>query len=106
MTREEISLLLYLETRSVDHSGRINSQHINSDDLDIIHRWEKEGFIEYGRICHADCTKDGSTWVHLSNNAIQAAHKARCAKAKRMWENKRYLTTKEINAKKTETIES
>lgn len=38
MTKEERSLLLYLETRYVDHAGLVDGKHLN----DIVKEWPKE----------------------------------------------------------------
>jgi len=38
MTRNEKSLLLYLETRAVDNAGIIQTQHLNVDDMEIAKR--------------------------------------------------------------------
>lgn len=106
MTKTEISLLLYLETRAVDHAGRINSQHINDDDLNILFKWKEEGFVESGRICFDDCKNYENMWVRLSPDALKIAYQERCAKADRMWNNKTYTTTEEKRAKKTESVKA
>jgi hypothetical protein len=50
MSKDEKSLLLYLETRSVDHRGFVDAQHMNADDFKICERWEAEGFLRFSRI--------------------------------------------------------
>lgn len=43
MTSDERSLLLYLETRAVDHGGKVDAQHMNKEDFDIAKKWMKKG---------------------------------------------------------------
>lgn len=99
MTKNELSLLLFLETRAVDHGGLVDQKHMNDDDRAILEMWTKDGFVESGRVCYADVkisrTHQCTTWVKLSDNAFEAAHAERRARADRMWKNRSYLTTKE-----------
>jgi len=39
-TRTELSLLIYLETRSVDYGGLVDISHMNSVDMDIAKKME------------------------------------------------------------------
>lgn len=95
MTREEISLLLYLETRAVDYAGRVDGRHLNAADREIIKRWVESGFIQFGRICAADVNAQGAEWVSLSYAAMKEVHAARLAKAERTWAARTYQTTEE-----------
>lgn len=95
MTREERSLLLYLETAVVDYGGRYKGQCINDGDREIMDRWADDGFITHGRICAADHNRDGALWVQLSPEWLELAHCERKARAKRTWEARRYRTTEE-----------
>lgn len=95
MTKEEKSLLLFLETRAVDYGGRVNTLHMNGEDFDIAKRWDEEGFVGFGRIVARNHNSDGSHWVKLSDEAWKLAHKERKARAKRMWDNKTWLSTKD-----------
>ena len=99
MNKDEKSLLLYFETCVVDQSGRVNTLKMNKIDCDIAEKWDKEGFISYGRICFKDCiasrTKKLTHFVQLSDKAINMAHQIRKERAARMWKNKSYETTKE-----------
>jgi hypothetical protein len=95
MTKAEISVLLYLETRAVDYGGRVAGPHMNQEDLDIAKRWAGKGFIRFGRICMEHINREGCYWVELTDAAWEVAHKERRAKAGRMFANRKYLTTEE-----------
>ena len=95
MTKDEKSLLLFLETRQVDYGGRVNLQHMNDDDMEIAERWNKEGFVGFGRIVRRNHNSDGTHWCRLSKEAFKIAHEIRIERAERMWQNKTWLGTKE-----------
>ena len=95
MSKDEKSLILFLETRQVDYGGRVNTQHMNSDDMEIASRWDKKGFIGFGRIVMRNHNSDGTHWCKLSEEAFQLAHELRRERAGRMWLNKTWLSTKE-----------
>lgn len=83
MTSDERSLLLYLETRAVDHGGIVDTIHMNKEDMDIAKKWDKEGFVKFGRIKFHSITSAGTYWCELSDEAWQLAHaerKAKCAR--------------------------
>lgn len=50
MSRDERSLLLYLETRAVDHGGLVAPVHMNAADFDITKRWNEAGFLRFSRM--------------------------------------------------------
>lgn len=95
LTRQELSLLLYLETRAVDHSGRVDSVHMNAEDFGIVERWNNDGFVSFGRISSKNCNSDGSHWCQLSEDAWKIVGEELKARAKRKWENRRFKTTQE-----------
>ena len=95
LTKEQLNLLLYLETAAVDYSGRINPERLNKPDNDQLAAWKEAGFLDYGRICAADINRDGSMWVRLSPDATSLALAERRARANRKWENRTWLTTEE-----------
>lgn len=107
LTREELSLLLYLESRAVDNCGRVDAAHMNVPDHTIVKHWAANGFVEFGRIVSRDIAirgADRSThWVRLSKNAWVMAHAGRHAKADRAWVKRRYQTTAEARAEKGAT---
>lgn len=50
MTRDECSLLLYLETCLVDKSGFVATAHMNGADFDISRRWNDAEYISFHRL--------------------------------------------------------
>lgn len=88
MTRPERSLLLYLETRAADYSGKINSCHLNKDDFAICERWHEMGYIRFARLKTDYCENKGrydkiTHLVILSPTAIADAHELRTARINR-----------------------
>lgn len=98
MTRAELNLLLYVETRCVDHAGRLDKAHMNAEDRQILEKWNDEKFIESGRICYDD---GGGTWARMPEAAINLAHEERKARALRMWSGRTWMTTAEKNSQPT-----
>jgi hypothetical protein len=90
MTSAEESLLLYLDTRAVDHGGRITDENLNNEDRAIARQWAVEGYIGYGRIKMAYCQPGKTTWVRLSPKAHDDAAKLRRARAVRGWNGRNY----------------
>ena len=85
MKKDELSLLLFLETQAVDHCGRVFGQSMNADDFETAKMWNKEGFIVFARLKLAEIRNDGRThYVELSPRAWKAAHAERRAMAERM----------------------
>lgn len=97
MTKEERSLLLYLETRAVDHGGLVTTPQMNADDFAILDRWNESGFMEFGRLTRASIEKlCGSThWVRLSETAWKLAHEERRARCERIYGSRNWETTEE-----------
>src|SRR6266852_5007231 len=83
MSKDELSLLLFLETRAVDHGGKVQTAHMNAGDFEIAKKWNKKGFILFGRVRHRDITQGGSHWCQLSEAAWEAAHAERKTRAAR-----------------------
>lgn len=50
MSREERSLLLYLETRAVEKRGIVASSHMNKEEIAIAMGWAEVGFIRFARM--------------------------------------------------------
>ena len=101
MTKEERSLLLYLETCSVEHGGTVESRCMNTDDFETAKQWERDGFIDFGRITMKDCEHSRSHgrasthWVVLSSQAWELAHQERKARFERIYAKRWWTTTKE-----------
>ena len=90
MTTNEQNLLLYVETRAVDHRGRLDQRHLNGEDVDTLTHWVSEGRIESGQITAAS---GGGTWVHLPPDLMAEAHRLRAERAERCWGLRRYTRT-------------
>lgn len=99
LTKDEMALLLYLETCAVDHACRVHAQRINAEDRAIIEKWVDAEFVFFGRIIAEDCNRDGSLWVRLSEGAWRSAHVGRKELAERMWKSREYVTTDEKRAR-------
>lgn len=99
MTKEEKSLLLFLETQAVDHWGQVDIVHMNQDDINIAERWNKEGFVKFGRIQFKDIKPAGGRnsthWVNLSDKAWEKVADERKARAIRTWNKREWKTTEE-----------
>lgn len=83
-TKDEKSLLLYLESRAVDYGGAVDSSHMNAEDFQLARRWNDSGFIRFGRIYSKDVTGNLTNWVILSDEAWAEAHAERRARNARM----------------------
>ena len=102
MTKDQISLLLYLETRAVDYGGSVDTAHMNAEDMIQAKEWADSGFIGFGRIQFTDIPKaehsarGASTyWVELSSEAWHLAHSERKARAERMFVKRQWKKTSE-----------
>lgn len=93
--KDKTSLLLFLETQIVDHSGRVGGIHMNHQDFQQAHKWHEENFIGFGQIISRDCNDYGSMWVTFSDAAWEKAHHARRARGERSIKNRPYETTAE-----------
>lgn len=93
LNRKQEGLLMYLETRAVDHSGRVDMARMNKEEREQAEKWNESEYIRFGRIRWADHTAEGSNWVQLSVKAWEDVHLARRARANRSFENKSYQTT-------------
>ena len=88
-TKDEESLLLYLETCAVDAWGKVKSIHMNKVDFEIAERWHKEGFIKFGRLLSSEIIKDNvrghnvNRYIILSNDAWKEVARLRKERAKR-----------------------
>lgn len=105
-TRDQKSLILFLETRVVDYAGRIQMAHMSADDTAQAEVWAKAGFIGFGRIACQDINRGGTHWVAFTDEAWDAAHRERRAKGKRMHQKRSYQTTQEEQAYKCPKMRS
>ncbi len=95
LNKDQLSLILYLETRAVDYGGRVDMRRMNKQDADEIDKWVKDGFIHFGRISYDDFNGNGTHWVELTDGAFDMAHAERKARAIRMMNNRRWTKTGE-----------
>lgn len=99
MTKEERSLLLFLETCAVDQGGGVDGRRMNEDDLAIAERWKADGFVLFGRIKHREISRlrrigvVRTHWCVLSDAAWTLAHQERRARADRMMADRKFSTT-------------
>lgn len=88
ISRDELSLLLYLETQAVDYGGALESARMSNADFQIATRWHEEKFIQFERIPRAKIkTHNGIARDHrvvLSDEAWTLAHAERRARCARM----------------------
>lgn len=86
MTREEINLLLYFETRMVDELGIVNTAKMNEDDFKIAMNWTLEGFIEFVPLEKPKIINEQKLLTHyvvLSYKAWDLAHTERVNRARK-----------------------
>ena len=96
MTKDERSLLLFLETQAVEYGGLVDVRHMNEDDCNIASDWNECGFIIYERISFYSIeavstpTRRPTHYVILSQEAFRLAHEERIARAARMFQKRRW----------------
>ena len=95
MSKDERSLLLYLETCAVDHAGLVDIRHMNSDDIELANKWSDSGFIKFGRVAFHDINKGYSHWCQLSVDAWSLVNAERFARAARTFSKRTWRTTDE-----------
>lgn len=95
MTKKEKSLLLYLETRAVDYSGRVDSKYMNDEDFTLAKSWNEEGFIQFGRVSAEYNITQGMYWCKLSEEAWKLASDERRNRAEGGWKSRWWKTTEE-----------
>jgi len=89
ITRDAVSLLLYLETRAVDHAGLVDSRHMSGDDFDLVNNLEADGYVAFGRRPAKSFIDERGPqhylthWVRLLPRGWKKAHRERRAKAER-----------------------
>jgi hypothetical protein len=98
LTKEQKSLLLFLETRAVDHGGLVATEHMNDDDLAQAKSWTTAGFIGFGRLASESMThpRRSTHWVTLSDEAWKWTHAERRARNGRLYEKRTWLKTSEL----------
>ena len=96
LSKDQRSLLLYLETCAVDFGGSVDLAHMNAADIQQAEEWETEGLILWTRIKAGEWPKQNGRnrthYVALSDVAWNLAHAERRARNKRL-EGKRAWRT-------------
>ena len=102
MSKNELNLLLYLESCLVDGYGRCEGIKMNKEDFDIMNEWKNSHYIDYGRNkikeierLHKIRGKNFTHWVRLSEKAWIDAHAERKARSIRMIERMQKEATDE-----------
>ena len=97
LSREEKSLLLFLETCAVDHGGLVNPAHMSAEDMVIAERWSEDSFVWFGRVLSKSLKATGkySYWCELSEAAWLLAHAERHDRAGRMAKKRIWRKTSE-----------
>ena len=89
LNRNEVNLLLYVETCLVDSRGNIESARMNEADWKIMDDWKEKALIDFGRRPFNDIrnrpvgTTAKTHWVRFTVQAWQLAHKCRRERAER-----------------------
>ena len=92
LSKDEESILLYLETCLVDNMGRLEGKRMNTIDLAIMEGWRRAGLIDYGRLLFKQIEKlrkmaggrEYTHWVLFTDKAWELAHRHRKIKSERM----------------------
>lgn len=102
MSKDERSLLLFIESCAVETGGLVDERHMNGVDRIIVDSWVEDKSIEYGRLSFSSIeklqsagTKKYTAWVKLSVEAWQRAHEERCNRFVRLYTSKTWQTTDE-----------
>src|SRR5580692_11021328 len=93
MSKDERSLLLFLETCAVDRGGKVDIRHMNEVDIAISNEWTSTAFVKFGPIYSEDFKESRySYYVLLSSDAHELSAKLRVDRANRMWSKRKYRT--------------
>jgi len=84
-SKNEKSLLLYLETCLVDNRGKVQSAHMNDIDFTITKKWKEEKLIEFRRVPYHEITTAGvfpqTHTIKFTDKAWKLAHQFRRERA-------------------------
>lgn len=106
MTNQERSLLLYLESRAVDHGGTVDTRMMNEEEMTTAKQWTEKGFVTFGRLA-SECLKgrlgvQSTHCVTLSEEAWTLAHLERRARHERLYAKRWWYSTAEKRAAQAE----
>ena len=77
LNNEDAALLVLLENAAVTYRGVVNVLQLPAGGLSKAKRWNRQGYIKFGRIAEQDATERGSHYVQLSNLALRDAQLVR-----------------------------
>jgi hypothetical protein len=84
LTRDEKSLLLYVETCCVDYGGLLEGIRMNESDHKALDRFKAEGVLDFGRIPSellGQFSRKVTKWCDLTDTGWALAHQLRRARA-------------------------
>ena len=84
MTKDEKSLLLYLETCAVDFGGLVDPRHMNAEDFEATRAWNESGYLQFGRVFFKEIKGDRGYWVVFGETAWKDVAKFRRERSDRM----------------------
>jgi hypothetical protein len=86
LTRDQKSLILYVETRCVDHDGLLRGEQMNQEDRENLKVFQESGHLTYGRVPAMMLSKlSGQThWATLTDAGFALAHALRKERASRI----------------------
>ena len=92
LSKDEESILLYLETCLVDNNGRMEEKRMKEVDFRIMETWKMAGLIDYSRLPFKEIEKlrkmtssrEYTHWVLFTDKAWELAHQHRKIKSERM----------------------
>lgn len=99
-TKDERSLLLFLETCAVDDYGWVRGAHMNAEEFAKAKEWNASGFVKFGRIFmrgdalgrvnrnNGGMRAPRTNWCELSDQAWDEAAAERRARAARLAEQR------------------
>lgn len=102
LSKVEKVVLLFLEACAVEYGGTVDTDQMSKYAFLIAEKWNREGFINFGRIAYKDIPDKFSHYkfshfVFLSENAWSLAHQERRERFKRMEAKRKWRTTSEKN---------
>jgi len=93
LNKDQISLLLYMETCLVDERGKMKSARMNEADFMNMKSWKEAGFIDAGRLPGSEVfdldnqaqvvSIRNTHWVRFTDEAWVLAHRLRRERAER-----------------------
>jgi hypothetical protein len=98
LSKEQAILLLYLESRAVDHGGLVDACRMNDNDFVLVAKMAETRFVDWGRLASEDCRAGARYWVVLSDLAWVTAAHLRRSRADRMYSRRTWRSTEEKRA--------